>query len=55
MWEAGVLEGSTPYFTLLGGEDKPIPRHVVDFIKKEIFQGQDAGIIESCYQQIIND
>lgn len=55
MWEGGVLEGSTPYFVLLGGEDTPMPRHIVDFMKKEIFKGQDAKIIEDCYQLILND
>jgi hypothetical protein len=73
MWEEGILEGSTPYFTILGGYDKtikrkwwqfwkpkqwlehePMPRSVVDFIKKDIFKGQDADTIEKCYQSIIN-
>ena len=62
MWEEGVLEGTFPYFTLLGGyennkkwyqfwksDHKPIPRFVVDFMKKEMFKGIDADIIEECY------
>lgn len=54
LWEAGVLEGTVPYFTLLGGEDnKPIPRFIVDFMKGEMFKGTDAEIIENCYQKII--
>lgn len=47
MYEEGVLDGSMPYSTILGGlEDKPIPREVVDFMKKEMFKGQDAEAIE---------
>ena len=67
MWEDGVLEGSVPYVTLLGGfagmrnkynpmrflrgwcYHQPIPRFVVDFMKKEMFKGEDAEIIEKCY------
>lgn len=52
MWEEGVLEGTTPYFTLLGGEDKPLPRYVVDFVKREMFKGIDADVIENCYTRI---
>lgn len=64
MWEEGVLEGSTPYATLLGMFDgdknswwqfwrkkhKKMPRYVVDFMKKEMFKGQHAEIIENVYQ-----
>ena len=42
-WEQGLLEGSVPYWVLLGGE-KPkeiLPRHIVDFMKKEMFKGID--------------
>lgn len=53
LWESGVLEGSTPYHTLLGGEDRPIPRIIVDFMKKEMFRGIDADLIERTYQDII--
>lgn len=74
MYEQGVLEGTMPYFTLLGGFNttvkrkwwqfwkpkythihKPIPRQVVDFMKKEMFKGKDAEIIEKCYQAIIEN
>ncbi len=73
MWEQGILEGSVPYFVLLGGyEGKrkwynpmryikckyyhiPIPSFIVDFIKKEIFKGKDADVIERCYQDIIKE
>ena len=30
----------------------PIPREVVDFMKKEMFKGIDAEIIEDCYQSL---
>lgn len=68
MWEEGILDGSVPYFTLLGGYAGtrkwynpmrlirgkyyhiPIPRYVVDFMKREMFKGVDADIIEECYQ-----
>ncbi len=55
LWEKGVLEGTVPYFTLLGGEDeKEIPpRYVIDFTKKEMFKGQDADLIENCYQSLL--
>lgn len=73
MYEQGVLDGSVPYFALLGGCDKTIkrkwwqfwkkrytfvhsipPRSVVDFLKKEMFKGQDAEIIENCYQSLVD-
>jgi hypothetical protein len=53
MYEPGVLEGTMPYYTILGGDDKPAPRAVVDFIKKEMFQGHDSELIETCYQDIL--
>lgn len=54
MWEKGIED--VPYFVILGGysSDEILPRHVVDFMKKEMFRGQDAEIIEYVYQQIIN-
>lgn len=57
MWEDGVLEGVVPYFSLLGGENpKEIPpRYVVDFMKKEMFKGIDAELIENVYQEILNN
>ena len=49
----GILDGSMPYFTILGGEDRNImPRYIVDFIKKDMFRGEDKDIIEKCYQSI---
>ncbi len=72
MYEDGVLDGSMPYFVILGGYDKtvvrkwwqfwkkkythvhdPIPRAVVNQMKKEMFKGIDAEIIEKCYQSIL--
>lgn len=77
MWEEGVLEGTVPYLTLLGGYEeviqrkwwnpmrwvqgkiklhhKPIPRFVVDFMKKEMFKGADADVIENCYRTLVNE
>lgn len=69
-WEEGVLEGTFPYFSLLGGfarqrswwnplryflgrfRNEKIPRFVVDFMKREMFKGTDAGIIEKCYSTL---
>lgn len=36
MYEDGVLDGSVPYFTMLGGENKKelMPRAVVDFLNR---------------------
>ena len=63
-YEQWILDGSTPYFILLGGLAKkrkwyqfwkpkfyndPIPRSVVDFMKKEMFKGHDADLIERVY------
>ncbi len=73
MYEDGVLDGSMPYFVILGGYDKclkrkwwqfwkpkyafihnPPPREVVNQMKKEMFKGHDAEIIENCYQLILH-
>lgn len=55
LWEPGVLEGSVSYYTLLGGEVKKevMPRSVVEFMKKELFKGTDAELIEKSYQDIL--
>jgi hypothetical protein len=56
MYEQGVLDGSMPYYVILGGVDNdPIPREVVNFIKKEMFKGGDSDIIEDCYNKILNE
>ena len=77
MYEPGILDGSMPYYVILGGyKDKkretkwwnywwykltkdlyvcnPLPRGVVDFIKKEMFKGIDSELIEKVYQDILN-
>lgn len=72
----GLLEGTMPYFTILGGYDKavkkpwyrrwfskyrydfyhnPPPRSVVDYMKKALFKGMDADVIEKCYQSILSE
>jgi hypothetical protein len=68
MYEEGILDGSTPYFVLLGGATKkrkwyqfwkekwinePIPRSVVDFMKKEMFKGHDVETIEMAYNIVL--
>lgn len=57
MWQDGVLEGTVPYFCILGGEngDSPIPRSVVDFMKRDMFGGIDADTIEKTYKKILDD
>lgn len=71
MYEKGVLDGSMPYFVILGGYEwfdrkrwwqfwkkqthKPIPRSVVDFMKKEMFKGHDSEIIEKVYQDLMEN
>lgn len=55
LYEEGVLDSSVPYHVLLGGYGDIMPRVVVDFLKKEMFKGKDADLIESCYQSIINE
>lgn len=69
LYEQGVLDGSMPYFTILGGDNWlnkkkwwqfwkkkyiPISRTVVDFLKKEMFKGADSEIIESCYESLVD-
>ncbi len=54
-WEKGILEGSTPYWVLLGGENphEILPRYVVDFMKKELFKGTNKDIIENTYRKVL--
>jgi len=54
-WEQGILDGSVPYWTLLGGENPNdiLPRIIIDFIKKELFKGIDKELIESTYQKVL--
>lgn len=44
-WEEANLEGTFPYYTLLS----ELPRSVVDYMKKSMFGGQDAELIERVY------
>jgi len=56
MYEDGVIERTMPYYDLLKDEDdKPIPVEVVNQMKREMFKGADAEIIEKCYQKIKTD
>jgi len=60
MWEPSYLssDGSwMGYYWLVGGypDEEPMPKEVVDFIKKEMFKGVDAEWIESCYQQALEE
>lgn len=49
LFEVGVIEGTMPYITILDG----MPKYVVEFLKKEMFRGIDADIIEKVYLEII--
>lgn len=51
MYEQGVLEGSTPYYTLLGLEDERVPLSVADFMARTMFKGRDKDLIMSVYDQ----
>lgn len=55
MWEDGILDGSMPYWVILGGLSlkEILPRNIVDFMKKEMFRGIDNEQIEECYQEIL--
>jgi len=55
MWEDSILDGSIPYWTLLGGENPKeiLPKNIVDFLKKELFKGIDKETIEKCYQEVL--
>lgn len=57
LWEQGILDGSVPYWTLLGGENPKeiLPRNIVNFIKKELFKGRDFELIEEIYQEILKN
>jgi len=46
MYEPGILEGVMPYMTIL--ED--MPKVVVNFLKKEMFEGIDAEMIGKAYK-----
>lgn len=48
-WEESVLEGTVPYYTLLHNEltgEVTMPSPVIEYMKKSMFGGMDAEIIE---------
>lgn len=51
MWEDGVMDCGTPYHVLLGSYGDVPPRSVVDFMKREMFKGKDAEVIEQIYAE----
>lgn len=57
IYAEGILDGSMPYYVILGGyiDEKPMPRVVVDYLKKALFKGIDAELIEECYQNILRE
>ena len=54
LWEPGLLDGSVSYWTLLGGEDDDeiLPKFIVDWMKREMFKGKDANLIEELYRKV---
>jgi len=57
MYEEGILEGTMPYRTILGGEDgdTPVPRSVMEYMKNSLFGGIDSEKIEMLYDSILLD
>ena len=58
LWEPSFFDGSwCGYHMILGGYsgEALMPRVVVDFLKKEIFQGHDAEVIETTYQEVLEE
>ncbi len=51
MYEEGILSGDMPYHSLL----EEMPRSVVDFMKREMFKGEDAELIECVYCEILKE
>lgn len=56
-WENSLYGGGWfGWYNLLREEDgSPIPRHVKDYITKEIFRGQDKELIDKTYEVICNN
>lgn len=54
IWEEDFFSGGNfGLIEMLTEEDgKPIPEHIKNYIKKEIFAGQDADLIDKLYEQI---
>ena len=57
MYEEGILDATMPYYVLLGGYEgeESTPRSVVNFMKKEMFKGHDADVIENAYQLVLSN
>jgi hypothetical protein len=53
MYEQGILDGSVPYFILLGLETKKekVSENIMNFIAKTMFQGIDFDLINNLYRQ----
>lgn len=52
LWEDGVMEGTTPYYTLLQNSQGKIPKSLKEFMKKEMFKGVDSELIENVYTSL---
>ncbi len=54
MYEQGILEGTMPYWTLLGGEhaSEVPPPSVVNFMSRELFKGIDRELILKVYEDV---
>jgi hypothetical protein len=55
LWEQSVLDGSIPYFVLLGGEDykEILPEYVISFMCNTMFKGYDKYQIKRVHNYII--
>ena len=49
LYEQGILSGDMPYAVIL--ED--MPREIIEFLKKEMFKGIDARVIEKVYEEVV--
>lgn len=52
--EQAIIEGTIPYWTLLGGEETPIPESVATFYSRELFKGKEKERIMQVYQTVID-
>lgn len=48
LYEPGVMDCSMPYMAFI---EPSMPRSVIDFLKREMFKGQDAHLIEEIYAE----
>lgn len=51
-YEQGILEGSVPIYTLVGGEGDDVPSYVIRFMAKTIFKGKIRDKIMDVYQKL---